>query len=107
MKTKTGPWPTVKHYRPIARGFSFATITANAIAQREEREDEHFSGSRGPAALRTQSQGNARQHSPGFPPATCIAPTEHGVCGVSPAPFVDFELGGMVCAEHKPERGAS
>jgi len=28
------------------------------------------------------------------------------ICGVSPAPFLDFQRGGFVCAAHKPERAS-
>lgn len=37
--------------------------------------------------------------------AHCCAHTETGtVCGITPAPFLDFQRGGFVCAAHKPQR---
>ncbi len=103
MKTKTKPLPTVKTYRPTLRAFTSAVFSANAIAERERREDD-FPG-HGPA-LGAASQ--ARQHAPGFPLVRCIAYTDSGnICGVTPAPFLDLVRGGMVCAAHKPERGQS
>ena len=106
MKTKTKPWPTVNTYRPSLRSYSFAAHTAEAIAQREAREDEHFAGTgHGPASGGTAGQGRAREHALGFPPAGCCAYTEAGnICGVTPAPFLDFVRGGFVCPAHKPER---
>lgn len=92
MKTLQSRWPGGNSYRP-----TFAAYTAQAIAAREAREDENFSGHHGPDGG-TASQGR-RSHAPGFRLASCI------VCGVSPAPFLDFVRGGFVCAAHKPERG--
>lgn len=37
--------------------------------------------------------------------AHCCAQTDVGTCGVTPAPFLDFQRGGFVCADHKPQRG--
>jgi hypothetical protein len=104
MKTKSRPLPTVKSYRPT----TFAAHTAQAIAEGEAREDQHFSGTgHGPDAEAPHSQGRLR-HAPGFPLASCIAYTPQGnVCGATPAPFLDLVRGGMVCAAHKPERGLS
>jgi len=110
MPTKPKPWAGVKTYRPSLRSYSFAAHTANAIAERERRQDEQFSGhSHGPASGAPQSPAASRLASPGFSLARCCAYDEQSgmICGVSPAPFLDFQRGGFVCADHKPERGPS
>ncbi len=102
MKTKTKPLPTVKTYRPTLRAFTSAVFSANAIAEREARDEKHFAG---PGESHSPHLGR-RAGDPGFPLASCIAYTDSGnICGVTPAPFLDLVRGGMVCADHKPERG--
>ena len=81
MKTKTKPLPTVK------------------FAEREAREGWTPPG---------YTPEGKRIPNFSFPMARCIAYTPEGkICGVTPAPFLDLQRGGMVCAAHKPERGQS
>ena len=110
MPTKPKPWAGVKTYRPTLRSYSFAAATASAIAEHERRQDEQFSGpGHGPVAGEPTSSAASRFASPGFSLAKCCAYDEQSgmICGVSPAPFLDFQRGGFVCADHKPERGTN
>ena len=106
MKRLQSQYPTGKNYRPSLRCYSFAAFSAQAIAEREDREDE-ISGSAMRPASGEPHQGQAhRRPAPGVPPVSCCAPTAAGnICGVTPAPFLDFVRGGFVCSAHKPERG--
>jgi|SRR6185436_3461436 len=102
MRTKTKP------RLPVKQSFtqSFVSYTAQCIAEREQRQDEQFSGQcHGPDGGTAKAECQ-RMPSFGAPLVRCCAYTEAGnICGVSPAPFLDFQRGGFVCAEHKPERG--
>lgn len=102
MKTKTNRWPAIKTFRP-----NFVSYTAQCIAQREADDDERFSGM--PATPRREPSSQQRPPAAGVPLAKCCAviAADFGhetLCGVSPAPFLDFQRGGFVCADHKPER---
>jgi len=101
MKTKTHPWPGGKTYRQ-----TFADMAA--IAANGTYVHQPFSGpGHGPASGAPQNRALAT--APGFSRETCCALIPAGkyprVCGLSPAPYLDLERGGMVCAAHRPDRG--
>ena len=102
MRTKTKPRAGVKTFRP-----SFIMHTAQAIAEREQRDDDQFSGTcHGPDGGTAESECQ-RMPNFGAPMVRCCAYNDAGnICGVSPAPFLDFQRGGFVCAAHKPERAS-
>src|SRR6266576_2031800 len=82
----------MRTYRPTLRSYTFAAFSANAIAERERRADEHFSGYAG------------EEHAAGH----CVPHERRGhsciICGITPAQFLDLQRGGFVCEAHKPER---
>jgi len=98
MKNKTRPLPKVNNFRPTLRSYySFAAHSAQAIAERERHEDAHYCS---PSEHGPTEAALSRVPLNGFGiSGACI------VCGLTPAPFLDLERGGMVCAAHKPERG--
>lgn len=96
MKTLQSRWPGGKYHRP-----TFAAFTAQAIAQREQRDDASTFAEFTPMASDCVIVVHKKS-------ATCCAYTDAGnICGVSPAPFLDLMRGGFVCAAHKPERWQS